>query len=710
MLFLATGVPFARRSLSSLARTVRFGAALVPALLLPLAAASAFPLTPSAGCTPSPYSSGDLTCINAGTITTSGADGLDAPAISGNATTINSGTVNSTGDVFGIRTITTLGDATTTNSGTVNVSGGPATGILTQGTGNATTNNSGAVNVSGTGNNIGINTSTGFAPVIEFGASLSAPSGPGTATTNNSGNVNVSGNFSTGILTAAGAASPGAFPAGIALAGGSTATTNNSGNVNIVGLGSVGIETTTQVFFTGPATIFSTVGGNATTTNTGNVSVNGTVDTNPSPPTQPGVVAFGVGGTFGILTAASFGNATTTNSGNVNVTGFSSTGISTTTNNGNATTINSGNITVVGTVGGTLQVCVNNCGGSNIGIATTTFNGNVTVINSGKISVTGPNNVGISMFASGTSTLVDSGTISAPGGIAILFANPTDPATLTLTQSSFTIGVINLIGAGDTVNVNAVNLNLTFNTLAGVNVAGNVPFVVSGNRIVSVDPTGFGVTDRTLMDFTRAVSGMLGGRASDAAASDAAGTGRALGFAGYDDSAWRFDDAFAQVMGYAKAPDNAMLFKNPTMTAPDGTTVWAKGFYGQRIQPADGPAFRNVSQLLWRRHRRRSAHPAGFAARRLRRRRHHQYLDRSEFWAAPRATSDSPVSMAARILAPRSSTSRCSAATPTTAPRATSTTISWPTGSRSRPRASAAGSSAPRSQRAIATTSRRAGP
>jgi hypothetical protein len=35
-------------------------------------------------------------------------------------------------------------------------------------------------------------------------------------------------------------------------------------------------------------------------------------------------------------------------------------------------------------------------------------------------------------------------------------------------------------------------------------------------------------------------------------------------------------------MGYAKAPKDAVVFKNPAMTAPDGTTVWAKGFYGQR--------------------------------------------------------------------------------------------------------------------------------
>ncbi len=99
---------------------------------MPLAAANAFPITPSAGCSPSPYTTGDLTCTNSGTITAGGVDGIDAPAISGNATTTNSGTVNATGNVFGIRTTTDIGNATTTNTGAVNVNGNGATGILTR--------------------------------------------------------------------------------------------------------------------------------------------------------------------------------------------------------------------------------------------------------------------------------------------------------------------------------------------------------------------------------------------------------------------------------------------------------------------------------------------------------------------------------------------------------------------------------------------------
>jgi uncharacterized protein with beta-barrel porin domain len=493
------------------------------------------PARPSAGCVPSPYTTGDLTCTNAGTVNTTGTDGIDAPANNGNATTTNSGNVNVSagvsGGVIGIRTTTDIGYATT--------------------------NNSGNVNVTGSGFNFGIVTSTTFSPGVQFGADTA----PDTS--------------------------------------GNTATTNNSGNVNVTSTGAIGILTTTATsFVTSPGFgdgIFAI--GNATTTNSGNVVVNGTLPA--SILTQPGdsLPLFGISlGTVGIQTSANLGDATTNNSGTVSVAAFRGTGILTSTNTGNATTINSGVVNVVGAANNLLTVCAAPCG-SSVGIVTSATNGNATLINSGIITVSGTNSVGVSMVSSGTSLLVNSGIISASGGTAIQFTNPLDPDTLTLLPGSFIVGAINLIGVDDTVNVNAGNLNLTFNTLAGATITGNVPFVVSGNRIVSVDPTGFAATDRALMDFTRAVSATLGGRASDAAISGGAATG-ALGFAAHDDSTSRFEDAFAQVMGYAKAPDNAIVFKNPTVTAPDGTTVWAKGFYGQRTQQGDGPLLlRNVSQF-----------------------------------------------------------------------------------------------------------------
>ena len=611
MLYFVSAAYFVHRSyFLSLAKIARFSAAFVPALLLPFAAATGLPLpiTPSAGCIPVPYTMGDLTCTNTGTVTTSGADGIDAPATNGNATTTNSGTVNTSGSVFGIRTTTDFGDATTTNSGAVNISGNSATGILTQVfIGNATTNNYGTVSVAGIGFSFGSN------------AGIVTSTFRGNTTTNNYGTVNVSGLIhSAGIVTTTGFGMPAIAPgSGTTVTGGATtATTNNFGNLSVSGIGSTGIFTSTGFGNLPPGTgIFTTAGGvgtapapvsgiafsgaDATTTNYGTVSVNGTVNIAPVTLPSKGVPAFGIGGSAtGISTLASFGNATTVNNGNVSVTGFSTTGILTTTNFGTATTVNSGTVSVVGTVNnGPPTVSSQIVGGTNFGIKTSAFNGNATVINSGTVSVSGPHNVGISIFAPGASVLINSGTISAPGGIAIQFGNPFDPDTVTLLPGSYIVGAINLIGVNDTVNVNAGSQNLTFNTLAGATVTGNVPYIVSGNRIVSVDPTGFAVTDRALMDFTRAISATLGGRASDAAASGGAGTGGALGFAAYDDSASRFDDAFAQAMGYAKAADNAVVFKNPTMTTPDGTTVWAKGFYGQRTQQADGPVLRSVTNF-----------------------------------------------------------------------------------------------------------------
>jgi hypothetical protein len=537
---------------------------LVPVLLLPFAAANATPLAPSAGCTPAPYSTGDVTCINSGTINANGTDGIDAPANNGNPTTTNSGTVNVSGGNFGIRTTTDIGNATTTNEGGVTVSAPSATGILTQvsTTGNATTTNFGTVTVTAT-------------PVL---TQL-----PGNSEIGGSGPFgSIGGNF--GILTSASSGN---------------ATTTNYGTVSVSGAVGIGIATTAA---TSPGTLPGAAdgvpsGGSATTSNFGIVTVNGNFTLPVTLPAE-GLQAFGIAiGTTGIRTTANFGNASTINNGIVNVTGFNSTGISTSTGTGTATTINNGIVTVVSTVNNIIPtVCIGGCG-SSVGITTSATTGDATLVNSGIIAVSGPNSVGVSMVASGASQVINSGIINASGGIAIQFANPLDPDTLTLLPGSFIVGVINLIGAGDTVNVNAGNQNLTFNTLAGATVTGNVPFIVSGNRIVSVDPTGFAVTDRALMDFTRAVSATLGGRASDAAASGGGPTGGALGFAAYDDSSSQLEDAFAQVMGYAKAPDNAILFKNPTMTSPDGTTVWAKGFYGQRTQQADGPLLRNVTRF-----------------------------------------------------------------------------------------------------------------
>jgi hypothetical protein len=254
-----------RASLSSWAklRIVRRGAALAPVLLLHVAAANATPLVPSPGCAPAPYSTGDLTCTNAGTVNVTGADGIDAPANNGNSTTTNSGTVNVSGGNVGIRTTTDIGNATTTNQGSVNISGNSVIGILTQvtTTGNATTNNSGTVNVNATALLVQSGDNPGDGVPILFNG--------------------VGGRTGISTLTFSG-----------------NATTNNSGNVNVTSFGSaIGINTTAVVLATQPADGATIpAGGDATTTNSGNVVVSTTALPPGTQPADTFAVALGATG------------------------------------------------------------------------------------------------------------------------------------------------------------------------------------------------------------------------------------------------------------------------------------------------------------------------------------------------------------------------------------------------------------------------------
>jgi uncharacterized protein with beta-barrel porin domain len=239
--------------------------------------------------------------------------------------------------------------------------------------------------------------------------------------------------------------------------------------------------------------------------------------------------------------------------------------------NGNGTIINSGSVTANGGTGSILANAIDVTG---IG----------TVINTGVATARGPAPIAIALGA-GSSTVINAGAAIAPGGTAILF-NGNDNNTLTLLPGSLLIGAIDLAGIGNAVNVDVGNQNLTFNTLAGATVTSNVPFVVSGNRVVTIDPTPFGLADRTLMDFTRAVSGILDGIGGGAAPSGPLSSA----FAPVDGLAARFADDFAAIQSSIPALAYADdVFKNPTYVAADGRAVWARGFGGERTQdPQDG--------------------------------------------------------------------------------------------------------------------------
>ena len=320
---------------------------------------------------------------------------------------------------------------------------------------------------------------------------------------------------------------------------------------------------------------------------------------------------------------------TNTSSGTISGTGFSGNGILA---YNNATVTNSGIITGGDAAIAALNAIVTNSGsisGGSYGVyadnTSTVINSgsivaggygiygfnNATVTNSGtvsgaivgvygfnKVTVTNSGTVsgeiaGIFVFRGSGSTIVNSGTIVGIGGTAINF-NASSADSLNFLPGSKVVGSI-LLGTADGITMSAGNQNLTVTPNGSFSVTGNVPYVTTGNRIASVDPTPFGIADKNLMAFTGAVWGLLGSRGN---AADAGGESGALGFAGSADTSSYVEDAFAQVMGYTKAPSDAVFFKNPTMTTSDGTTVWAKGFYGQRTQEADGPNLRNVTQFF----------------------------------------------------------------------------------------------------------------
>jgi hypothetical protein len=282
--------------------------------------------------------------------------------------------------------------------------------------------------------------------------------------------------------------------------------------------------------------------------------------------------------------------------------------------NGSGSINNSGTATATGGAGGgdAYAAFINGSGSiGNSGTATATggsgggdayavfINGSGSIVNAGTATATGGSGGGdaYALGVNGSGSIVNAGKATATangGGTAYaIFINGT--STLTLLQGSFIIGGIN-IGGPATVNMDVGNQNLTFiNSLAGATVTGTVPFVVSGNRIASVDPTPFAVAGAVLTDFTRTVSSTIPG--FDGGGSTAMGATGPMAFAS-PDTASRIDEAFASIPGLSAYASDTPVFKNPTVIYSDGTTIWARGFAGQRIQQADGVLLHNESDYL----------------------------------------------------------------------------------------------------------------
>jgi outer membrane autotransporter protein len=260
------------------------------------------------------------------------------------------------------------------------------------------------------------------------------------------------------------------------------------------------------------------------------------------------------------------GTTTATNTGSVGQYFLVST-------NGNGTTT----ATNTGSISQYFQVSVNG-------------SGTATAINSGRV-FGGVRAQGSSPIMGGNLSVVNSGLVDSTG-LAISFSGAgVISDTLTLLPGSRIIGAINLVGTNDTVVMNAGNQNLTFNTLAGATVTGNVPFVVVGNRIASIDPTPLAMQGRALNDFTREATSAIP-QLSGIAPSG----GAPLAFAAPDASA-RIEEVFASIPGLAAYSNEGMVFKNPTVIYGDGSAVWARGFAGSRVQPADGALLHASNQF-----------------------------------------------------------------------------------------------------------------
>jgi hypothetical protein len=394
--------------------------------------------------------------------------------------------------------------------------------------------------VAQTGTTVGSSLTCTNDGTIAGAISVSNPANPGITTVTNSGSVGQFFSVSTlndGSMTATNSGSIGQY---------FFATTNGNGTTTATNSGSIG-----QYFF-------ASTSGNGTTTATNSGSVNQYFWVqNGGNGTTTATNSGSVGQYFNVTTLHD-GSTSATNNGNVGQYFLVST-------NGNGTTT----ATNTGSVGQYFQVSVNG-------------SGTATAINSGRV-FGGVRAQGSSSVMGGNLSVVNSGLVDSTG-LAISFSGAgVISDTLTLLPGSRIIGGINLIGTNDTVVMNAGNQNLTFNTLAGATVTGNVPFVVVGNRIASIDPTPLAMQGRALNDFTREATSAIPQLTGIAPSG-----GAPLAFAAPDASA-RIEEVFASIPGLAAYSNEGMVFKNPTVIYGDGSAVWARGFAGSRVQQADGP-------------------------------------------------------------------------------------------------------------------------
>src|SRR5262249_21383618 len=139
--------------------------------------------------------------------------------------------------------------------------------------------------------------------------------------------------------------------------------------------------------------------------------------------------------------------------------------------------------------------------------------------------------------------------------------------TLTLQLGSRILGAIKMGGGNDVVSFvsgGGVAQLVTLNNFTGtITTSGVGPIVNNAFQIATLNPTAFGQTDRTLMDFTGGVSSLVQSRLGGAPSN-------------------------GSIQAVSYAPDSAMpnglIHKAPAAGYAAPTVVWTGGFGGTRTQ------------------------------------------------------------------------------------------------------------------------------
>jgi hypothetical protein len=529
-----------------------------------------------------------------------GASGLNAIAIRANSTaevTNNSGGIIESRANNGIaiasdRTATvengggliqTLGQDSTTisatnvkitgNAGTIEASG--LNGVAVRATDTADVTNSGTIRSTGDGGdavragNVLINNSAGGTIVGNTGAIAM-----GTGVINNAGTLSITkpNNANRTVVI------------------GISATVNNSGTI-LAPSGSFAIDARrASLDLVNSGTIDA--GSNSIMAETASIQNFGSISNSGSLASENIAISFknGVVGNLGTIQAVGIGvdveNGTVSNSGSIS----GATGIRSLMS---AMISNSGTIQGIGPAG--VSVFANN--GANV------FNiGNI----SGSIGIqaNGRDNAG--------TVITNAGTVAGNGGTAIKLSPAAD--TLTLLPGSKIIGVVDMGGGADTINVigaaavttrvsslfkalaaslpDLINFTGIINTINSFVTPNGMPTVQSGNSVATLDPTAFGRADRALMSFTGGISSLVQGRLGGTAAN---GSGvQVVSFAPTGASG-RTEQAFAAMSAIRYAAERTRPPAHAFTYADAPYNVWTSGFGGASTQKGDNMMLRSIA-------------------------------------------------------------------------------------------------------------------